>query len=261
MSAGAKTADRVLRLLLAIAHSEEPPRIIDLSQATGFDRAAVHRLIRPLLEHAFIVREPDEKRYALGPGLIGISVLATRRLGFHTAAHATMERIVAETTETASLHIRDDAYRICIDAVEGTNQVRRIVSVGERVELYRGPTGKVMLAFLPSDTIARVLDLAALDGIDPATIEAELALVVDRGYLASVGERTYGVAGISAPVFDRTGIVGVITTSGPADRFSEEVMEEVAPFIVGECARLSSSLGHVSQPTSRTEKAKLPSLL
>lgn len=245
MSAGAKTADRVLRLLLAVARSDEPLRITDLSRVTGFDRAAVHRLIQPLLEHGFVTRELRGKSYVLGPGLIGIWALGMGKLGLRGHARPAMERIAAETSETVSLHIRDDLHRICVDSVEGIYPVRRIVPIGERLPLYAGPTGKAMLAHLPPSTIEAALAAAVADAHDRQQLERDLQEVLDKGYLVRVSDRINDVGGLSVPVFGGTGVVAVITTSGPAQRFSQEAMEAVAPLVVRECERLSGVLGYI----------------
>jgi DNA-binding IclR family transcriptional regulator len=244
VSVGAQTADRVIRLLLAVARSSEPLGITDLSRVTGFERAAVHRLIQPLLEHGFVTRESRGKRYVLGPGLIEMWALGMGKFGLRDHARGALERVAATTTETVSLHIRDDLHRICIDVVEGAHPVRRVVPVGERLPLYSGPTGKAMLAFLPEETIGAALTAGAAEGVDPVHARSDLEDARANGYLALVGDRVAGVGGLSVPVFDASGVVAVVTASGPARRFDEETMAEFAPYVRAECASISTVLGY-----------------
>jgi IclR family KDG regulon transcriptional repressor len=257
VSAGSQTADRVLRLLLAVARSDDELRITDLSRLTGFDRAAVHRLIQPLLEHGFVTRDPRAKQYSLGPALIGIWALGMGKLSLRGHARPVLERVAAKTSETVSLYIRDDLHRICIDSVDGPQPVRRIVPIGERWPLYAGTTGKTMLAFMRPSTIEAALEAASADGRDVPAIERDLAEAREKGYLVRVGDRISGVGGLSFPVFDGAGVLAVVTTSGPSERFSEKEMEDAAPFVARECEELSIVLGHVKEADDLAKAAQV----
>ena len=232
---------------MAVARSDTPLRITDLSRITGFDRAAVHRLIQPLLEHGFVAREPRGKQYVLGPGLLSIWALGMGKLSLRGHARPVLERLAAETSETVSLHIRDDLHRICIDSVDGRHAVRRIVPVGLRLPLYAGPTGKTMLAYSTPSLVEAAFEAAEADGMDPGILERGIEEILAKGYLVRVGDPIADVGGLSVPIFDGGGILAVVTISGPAARFSENEMEAVAPFAVRECEELSTVLGHVKE--------------
>jgi DNA-binding IclR family transcriptional regulator len=243
VSAGAQTADRVLHLLLAVARSKEPVGVTDLSRITGYDRAAVHRLIGPLLDHQFVARETGGKRYVLGPGLTRLWALSNGKLGLRGHARPVMERIAAATSETVAMHVRDDLHRICIDCVEGVHAVRRVIPVGLRLPLHSGPTGKTMLAYLPDEVVEAAMAAAALDDDDVEPLQDAIAEARAQGYLIRVGDRIAGVGGLTVPVFDAAGLVAVVTTSGPAERFGAEEMEAAAADVVQACDELSSVLG------------------
>jgi IclR family KDG regulon transcriptional repressor len=232
---------------MTVVRSEEPLGITDLSRSTGFDRAAVYRLMQPLLRHSFVAREPNGKRYLPGPGLVEIWATAMGRDGLRGSARAAMERIAERTNETVSLHLRDDQHRVCIDTVEGRQPIRRVVPLGERLPLYAGPTGKVILAFLPEAEVEAILALAAADGEDVERTREQLEEVRAKGYLAAVSDRIVGVGGLSVPVFNGAGVVAAVTASGPARRFSSEAMEEVAGFVSDACADISNALGSVGK--------------
>jgi DNA-binding IclR family transcriptional regulator len=243
VSTGAKTADRVLHLLLAVARSEEPVGVTDLSRITGYDRAAVHRLIVPLVDHQFVARERDSKRYVLGSGLTKLWALSNGKLGLRGHARPVMERIAADTSETVSIHVRDDLHRICIDSVEGTHAVRRVIPIGSRAALHAGPTGKTMLAYLPEPSVQAAI-AQGVDAGEPAQrVQEAIAEARAQGYLVRVGDRISGVGGLTVPIFDASGIVAVMTISGPAERFTVEVMQAAAPSILQACDELSAMLG------------------
>jgi DNA-binding IclR family transcriptional regulator len=65
--------------------------------------------------------------------------------------------------------------------------------------------------------------------------------------VASVGDRTPGVGGLSAPLFNADGIVGSLTISGPSSRWNEDAMELAVPLLMQVTGELSTSLGHRSE--------------
>ena len=223
----------------------------DLSRITGYDRAAVHRLIVPLLEHQFVAREADGKRYVLGAGLTRLWALSNGKLGLRGHARPIMEQIAAATSETVGMHVRDDLHRICIDSVEGVHAVRRVIPVGLRLPLHSGPTGKVMLAYLPDEIVEAAIAAAGLDDREVRQVREAIAEARSQGYLVRVGDRIAGVGGLTVPVFDAAGLVAVVTTSGPAERFGIDVMEAAAPAVVQACDELSALLGSARMATAR----------
>jgi DNA-binding IclR family transcriptional regulator len=103
------------------------------------------------------------------------------------------------------------------------------------------------MAFLPDEEVVELLDAASDEGDDVDLISHQLDVVRASGYLACIGDFVPGVGSISVPVFSSSGIAGALTVSGPADRFTLEAIEAVAPDVVHECAMLSMALGHIRE--------------
>ena len=53
--------------------------------------------------------------------------------------------------ETASVYIAEGDSRICLDHVESTHSLRRVIPIGESLPLYKGAAGKVLLAWAPKE--------------------------------------------------------------------------------------------------------------
>lgn len=241
---GTQTAGRALRLLRAVVDSDAPPLLGELADAVRINRQAAYRLARELEEQGLVqvVTHGDERRYVPGPALIGIAARVLGRINIRVAAQPFLLHISETTGETVALHLRDRRHRVCISAVEGRHPIRRVVPLGERLPLYAGPTGKVILAWLPAAERSAVLAWAADQG------EPVAGYVLDgiraRGFYAAVGDRVAGVGGLSVPIFDASGVVGALTVSGPGDRWSQQAMEGEGPYVVEQCAALSLLLGH-----------------
>ncbi len=53
-----------------------------------------------------------------------------------------------------------------------------------------------------------------------------------------VDDYTPGVGGLSVPAFDARGVAGVLTVSGPSQRWSLDAMREALPAVLRECSSL-----------------------
>ncbi|HEY6015330.1 MAG TPA: IclR family transcriptional regulator C-terminal domain-containing protein, partial [Gaiellaceae bacterium] len=108
--------------------------------------------------------------------------------------------------------------------------------------LCLGPTGKVILAFLPEDERAAIVSRgsAASPGL-----ERDLVRARRDGYLIVTSDRTHGVGAISTPVFDAYGAVAAITIAGPEERWTPERMTGVAGPLVEAAATVSAEIGGV----------------
>jgi IclR family KDG regulon transcriptional repressor len=240
---GAQTADRAIQLLLALVEAGGLVSLRDLGELAGLNRAATYRLIQPLLKHGWVTRDA-RGGYRLGPGLIALSARVLRTVSIREPAREVMERIAALTAETVSLHVPHLLTRVCIDGIESSLPVRRVVPFGQSLPVYVGPTGKAMLAWFPAEQVSAALREAANLGLDTSRIREHLDLVRRDGYLGVVDDRLPGVGGLSVPIFGVDGIAGVITVSGPSYRFDMAAMSAIAARVVAECRDLSQLLGH-----------------
>jgi DNA-binding IclR family transcriptional regulator len=103
------------------------------------------------------------------------------------------------------------------------------VGIGVTAPLHAGSPGKLLLAYMPSDEIAEVLEKIELVALTKKTITSrekllqELAVIRRQGWATSFGERIEGVSSLSVPVKDRENkIVASINILGPFVRLGEK---------------------------------------
>lgn len=240
---GARSGSRLLEFLEIVANSSIAMSITDIARQTSTNTTTAYRTMRVLEEFGFVRKDPRTRYYSVGPGLIALSATVMSGLDLRASAQEVMLRVRDRTGETLSLHIPVGGYRVCISSFEGLHSVRRVVPIGDRVPIWEGPSGKVILAHLPAEECESILS-----GLAPSEAESTrkyLELARKQGYLALVGDRTNGVGGLSVPVFDHNGIAGSFTVSGPADRWGKAAMEADVEALVADVRRLSESLGYV----------------
>jgi DNA-binding IclR family transcriptional regulator len=200
---GVQVLDRAVGILETLARIG-PSTLADLVRETGLPRPTAHRLAVALEAHALVVRDRGG-RFRLGGRLVGWGAAAGAGLALVEPAQAVLERLSADTGESAQLYVREGDRRVCVAKHERPTGLRDTVALGAMMPLTKGSGGRVLLAWS--------VDADRFD-VDPDL----LAAVRAKGWAATVGEREPGVASVSAPVRVGGVVVAAISVSGPAER-------------------------------------------
>lgn len=229
---GSQTVDRALLVLMAITGENKPLSLDEVSERVQLHRSVVYRLIRSLENAGFVVRDPILGGYTVGASLLSLSVLVSSRLDVRRLARPAMEQMVRGFGETVSLHIKSGDARVCVEVVEGTHEVRRVIQVGETLPIFAGETGRILLAGMNEVELEHQLDSAERNGENRAELHRDVMLARQQGWIIGIGMRTPGVGSLSLPVFGSSGMIGALTTSGPATRWSAAAMQAALPSIL-----------------------------
>ena len=203
-ASGVAAVDRALAILGAFRDGDVSLSLHEISGRTDLYKSTILRLLATLQNRGCVVRLADG-RYQLGPMLVrwGSLYLASVRVETHVTP--VLQRLSADTGESATFYTRQGSARVCLARVDCTRSVRDHVNVGDILPLERGSGGRVLLAF------------------DPATGDGERAQ--RHVLILTLGDRDTDGAGISAPVFGPGGALrGAISLSGPATRFMDAAL-------------------------------------
>jgi DNA-binding IclR family transcriptional regulator len=223
-----QTIDRAVGILDALARTG-PCALADLVRVTGLPRPTVHRLAVALEDHGLVVRDRGG-RFRLGGRLVGWGAAAGAGLALVEPARAVLERLSAETGESAQLYVREGDQRVCVATHERPTGLRDTVALGAMMPLTKGSGGRVLLAWAPDR------DRFEVDAGVLATVRA-------AGWAATVGEREPGVASVSAPVRVGGEVVAAIGVSGPAERLGPDPGSRFADPVVAAAADLARARG------------------
>ncbi len=207
--------DKAVAILRAVA--AEPATLAELVERTGLPRATAHRLAVALEGHRLVRRTPvgawapGPALAELGRGVADLAELAGRHL----------VTLRDTSGESAQFYVRDGASRVCVAAAERAHGLRDTVPVGARLPMTAGSAAHALLAFAPADEVTPLLPSASFTA-------RTLLDVRRRGWAHSVAEREPGVASLSAPVRDPSGVVlGAVSISGPVERLGRRPAPEV----------------------------------
>ena len=234
--------------------AERAPETLGVSAIArdlGLPKAVAHRILKELTGAAFLDFDDTTKQYRLGAGALTLGLAALRSLDVPVVARPHLERLVAETGETATLSMRQGWSRVYIPPGGIPHEVHMRVKLGSRHPLHAGASSKAILAGLTQEEIDRYLDSHELNSLTPATITVtsqlrdELRRIRRRGFAISVGERQPGAGSVAAVVRDANGEVwGSISLCGPRDRFDAGVCEAHGERLVAAAESISKQLGY-----------------
>jgi DNA-binding IclR family transcriptional regulator len=239
-----------LAVLALLKDAGGPLGVRQIARDIGISPTSVHRILKSFEAYGFVQQSVTERTYSLGWGLLAYSsaVLAMTQLATVAADSA---RTLRDTTrETVTVQERVGSDRVCVLSIEGTHELRRQVSLGRRLPLFAGASGRAILAFMKPEDIDRLLDSGPLrfaasgEVVDRAWIENDLEAIRRTGLALSVGETVAGVSSAATPILRFDGeVVGSIAVSGPAGRWTVNAITSHRDDLIDIGAQLSRRMG------------------
>lgn len=243
-----RAVDRAIEILQSFSPDKPWMSVLEIQKKVPLSRPTLYRLLQTLAAKGLIRIDGEPQRFALDYGvgrlahgwLAGLDVIAL--------AQPLVERLRAESGETAALFVHRGSVRQCVIELTSPHVLAISRGVGETDYVGRGASGKAILAFMPDDKIAAALR-ALPKGTDVKKLAADLARIRKEGVAISRGEVFVGAIAIAAPYFDHThAVAGSIGVFGPQARLDEHWVAKTTRSVVACAAELSRALGHVSSP-------------
>lgn len=223
-----------------------------MARRLGIARSAAHRLMDTLRVGGLLRQDRPGGPYHLGLLLAALGERAARdRPDLAELARPVLQRLVAETGETASLCVVQGDRGLCVASVDSPQSMRFTIGPGEAFPLHAGCIGKVLLAFEPPASLERHLaGLGKQPRFTPNTpaeaalLRAELARIRATDLAFSDSEITPGARSVGAPVRDSSGrVVASLVVSMPAIRLPDAEVPGAQRRVLMAARRLSADLG------------------
>lgn len=242
-SADVQSVARALDLLEALAASDGDDTLAALAETCGLAVPTAHRLLGTLQRRGY-VRRPEDRRYALGAGLIGLGRVAVPPLA--DAAMPVLRELEDRFHETANLAVLDGDLVLYAAQVPSRHRMRMFTEVGRRVLPHSTGVGKAMLSVLPEPQVRALVGRTGLPAFTESTLTGVEAFVADlrvsrrRGFAVDDSEQEVGVRCIAVPV---PGMPepAALSISGPAARITDGIVPEVVAALTEAAGRLAVS--------------------
>lgn len=233
-----QSVERISSILLSFTSGEQVLGVTEIARRLNLPKSAVYRSLDSLVWTGLVARDSSSPRYRLGPKAIELGLAAIGARDLRTIALPQMQRLVDETSETATLSLAVGHERVYAAQIEGPQVVRMTVSIGPHFPLYAGASGRAILAFLSDAARRAYLETYTLTRLTDATLsepdelEGALEEVRANGYAASRGERDPAAAAVAAPIFGPLErVIGSLSICGPITRFGQEQIERYGPLV------------------------------
>jgi len=221
-----------------------------LSEQLGIARSTLHRLLLALESKGFVCKDPQSGNYKLGTKILLLVSKFQEKMDIREEALPIMREARDQCNETITLLVIEGAERVCIESLEGLQPLRGVISVGERLPLHCGASGKVLLSSLTEREIDWIIAQRGLQRFtgktitDPVKMKKELKMIRRQQYAVSHGERYPGVSSLSTPIRDATGkVIAAFTISGPNIRFNKTRLPELLGLARKSAKTISRKLG------------------
>lgn len=243
---------RALQLLNTFSFEKSAYTLTELSKRLGFYKSTVHRLVKTLEKWGYLRK--DGNLITLGPQVFILGEIYYHSLDLVHLSKPILEEIADESGETAAVYVRDGLNRLCLCRVQSPQHIRDSVEPGQRLPIYTGASGKLLLAFCQDPSVLRSLESMPLNPLTSKTItdmevlKRELEGIRKAGFASSSGERDLSAAAIAVPIWgERERLYGSLSLSGPASRFSEERFQDLLGILWRHAEKLSSLLGYAGK--------------
>lgn len=243
-----------LRVIEALAASNEPRGVSDLARELGLTKSNVHRLLTTLTAHGYLRQNEQTSNYEMTTKLWVLGSKVIGRLELTKVARPAMERLAALTGETVHLSVLENEDVIYVDKIESSHHIRAFTHVGQRAPAYTMATGKAMLSRMPNAYLERFRNrLESFTEYTVTTMDAlhrDIEEVRQKGYAQVLhGQWRTGIAACACPILGPLGdLAGAIGVSGPDSRVRQADLDAFAPHVVAAAQAISRALGHTATP-------------
>jgi DNA-binding IclR family transcriptional regulator len=226
--------------------------VTELSNRLKLHKNNVFRLLATLESRNYIEQNKVTENYRLGLKTLELGQTFIKQMGLLRQARPVLERLVKECNETTYVAILKEFQIVYLDVVETDMTVRVMPRVGTQLPAYCTAAGKVQIAGMSEEELAKFLPSKELKRFTPNTItdrevlKKQLKKIAELEYAIDNEELDIGVRCIGAPIRDYTRrIVGALSISGPTMRLTDERMEkELIPVVKRAAEEISTKLGY-----------------
>jgi IclR family KDG regulon transcriptional repressor len=233
-----RAVERALDVLDCFVPGQLELTLTDIAKRIHLSMSTTSRIIGTLEKRSYLARSSENQRYTLGSKAAQMGALGFSSVDLRKVALPFMRELNRIYNEGVSLYAVQGEERICIERIESTLPLRRVINIGDRHLLTRGAAGRVLLAYLPKEKREELLRK------DPFTTEEALEELRRGGYTVSLGEREEGVTSIAAPILNaRHEVVAALAMSGPSVRFEGPGFDDKIAKVKRHAELISTALG------------------
>ncbi|MDF3146155.1 MULTISPECIES: IclR family transcriptional regulator [unclassified Streptomyces] len=248
---GVQSVDRAVSVLEILAQRGEAG-VSEVAAEIDVHKSTAFRLLGALEARGLVEQTAERGKYRLGFGIVRLAGAVTGRLDITQQGRPVCERLSEEIGETVNIAVLQEHFAVNLYQVRGPGAVGTHNWVGQLTPVYATSSGKILLAHLSATERDAVLGASTVQKLTPHTLtartklEKNLAEARERGYAVTLEELEIGLQALAAPIRSRDGdVIAALSASGPAYRFTEERIHEIAPVLISGADEISRRMGYL----------------
>ena len=244
-----QSVDRAIAIMKTFTIDEPELGVTELSDKLGLHKSTVHRLLASLSKGGLVERNPRNRKYSLGIGLIELAGTMLNSRNLPQIARPYLHHLADMVEELTYLGVRDGDEVLDIEQVPSPHLVQSVGWLGRRTPLHCTSTGKIFLAHMPEQELEQVLGkgLARMTPktiCDPSDLRHELEEVREQGFATAFEELEEGTNAIAVPITKTDGTaIAAMGVVGPSYRFTPEKAMSQLDIIKSIAREVSHRLG------------------
>lgn len=235
-----RSIERAFDILECFLVDKQELTLMEITSLTNLSASTAHRLIATLEKRNYLVRNNENKKYQLGSIVAKFVNIISGKIGldFKIIVRKYMIELHHIYNESMSLYVIDGDKRLCIDRLESTHELRRVIDIGSTFPLGLGAAGRVLIAYLNQNSVDDLYLNTDINSLEYQRIRG-------LGYVISEGEREVGVSAVAVPIFNFTGkIIASLSISGPSARLDYIKLTKIAEDLKAYSTKISKELGY-----------------
>ncbi|MEU0209557.1 IclR family transcriptional regulator [Streptomyces canus] len=248
---GVQSVDRAVSVLEILAQRGEAG-VSEVAAEIDVHKSTAFRLLGALEARGLVEQTAERGKYRLGFGIVRLAGAVTGRFDITQQGRPVCERLSEEIGETVNIAVLQEHFAVNLYQVRGPGAVGTHNWVGQLTPVYATSSGKILLAHLSAEERDAVLAASTVQKHTPHTLtvrtklEKNLAEARERGYAVTLEELEIGLQALAAPIRSRDGdVIAALSASGPAYRFTEERIHEIAPVLIRGADEISHRMGYL----------------
>src|SRR5450631_2198916 len=252
------------RLLLALANSQTPLTLKELSSQSGLPASRAHPYLVSFGKLKLIEQEAETGRYALGPAALQLGLTCLHQLDPFRAALPVAQQLAASTGHAVALAVWGNFGPTIVRMIDAREPLHVSMRAGTVMSILGTATGRAFAGVLSVDRIEKAMAVALGDPEGQRTpllkarskeLREAVAEVRDHGVARAEGKPIPGVNAFSAPAFDHEGEpVIVITALGHQDNFPADWNSGTAQAVRDAALEISGRLGWRTPASSNIDR-------
>lgn len=196
--------EKGLDVLECLAGQERALTQAQLARALGRGASELFRILTTLERRGYILRDPVSGTYGLTLRMYELGHAHSPHERLLRAAERPMRALTQEVRESCHLSVIHRGRVLGLFQEESPARVRLSIEMGSSLPLFRGASGRLLLAFLDHDrrdeTLRMDTDFPRLSEAEQVDLLTRLALIRARGYETARDESVVGVIDLSVPI-------------------------------------------------------------